>query len=355
MTASRNSFSRFVLVLWFLALPVRVWCGELAKPYFTATKPGAWAEYLLTSADGSESSFTYERRADDAGRAVIVMQCKILTGPGKDTATKLTYILPRTFHLDRDGLSYGKFTEKMLMDSGGTGVPVDEKTLETIRQCSKDFGGAVTFEAAEKAGGRSCDRYSYSVKTGGPHPTLETGRLWLDSSLPFAIVRQTAKVTGEDGAPVTEFDMVLKEIGLNQLIAETAASSSPQGFPKAAVPPKTGLAEGFKAGLVGMDIGVVSGSSGSSLLLELVNKTDAELTVTVPVGAMEFEVDSPVHTLKITVPKAASIVLPANGKAEPLTVGQRGTRGITGGHCSLSVYEGTPLFSGSVTMDSLPK
>ena len=59
--------------------------------------------------------------------------------------------------------------------------------------------------------------------------------------------------------------------------------------------------------------------------------------------------------LKITTRKAAGLVLPANEKADPLTVDQRGTRGITEGHCSLSVYEGTPLFSGSVTMGTFPK
>jgi len=38
-----------------------------------------------------------------------------------------------------------------------------------------------------------------------------------------------------------------------------------------------------------------------------------------------------------------------------LAAAQRGPRGITQGSCSLSVYEGTPIFTGSVTMDQLPK
>ena len=351
MITRRSSFFRFACAYLFVLAPV--WGGDLAKPYFAATKPGAWAEYLLTMPDGSKSSYSYERGADDAGRAVIVMQCKILAGPGKDAKTKLTYILPRTFNLERDGLNYGKFTEKMLMDSGGAEVPVDEKTLEIIRQCTKDFGGAVTFEAAEKIGSRACDRYSYSAKSGGPNPTVETGKLWLDSTVPFAIVRQSAKVVNPDGTLVSQFDMVLQETGLNQLIAEAAATPAPPELKKA--PSKVTLADGFKTGRAGMEIEVVPGSSGRSLLLTLVNKTDAELTVAVPAGEMDFEVDSPVHTLKITTRKAAEVVLPANEKADPLTVGQRGTRGIAEGHCSLSVYEGTPLFSGSVTMGPLPK
>jgi len=346
---------RFVIAWWLLSSLAPVWGGELKKPYFSATQQGTWAEYLLLSPDGSKSSFSYEREADDAGRTVIVMQCKILAGPGRGAESKLTYILPRSFNLDREGLSYGKFTEKMIMYAGGAGIPIDEKTLETIRQCSKDFGGAVTFEGAEKIWGHPCDRYAYSVKTGGPNPTVETGKLWLDPAVPFAIVKQSAKVVNEDGIPVTEFNMVLRDTGLNQVIAAAAVTPSPEEPKKATAPSKVSLAEGFKAGRIGMDIEVVPGSSGRTLRLTLVNKTDAELTVAVPAGAMEFAVDSPVTTLKITANKAASVVVPANEAAAPLNVEQRGSRGVTEGHCSLSVYEGTPLFSGSVTMGPLPK
>ena len=80
MIARRSSFFRFACAFLFVLAPV--WGGDLAKPYFAATKQGAWAEYLLTMPDGSKSSYSYERGADDAGRAVIVMQCKILAGPG---------------------------------------------------------------------------------------------------------------------------------------------------------------------------------------------------------------------------------------------------------------------------------
>ena len=40
-------------------------------------------------------------------------------------------------------------------------------------------------------------------------------------------------------------------------------------------------------------------------------------------------------------------------KAASFEVTQDGGRGLLEGHCSLSVYEGTPLFSGSVTMGTV--
>jgi hypothetical protein len=96
----------------------------------------------------------------------------------------------------------------------------------------------------------------------------------------------------------------------------------------------------------------VPGSSGRKLSLVLINKTEASLTVNVPAGEMQFEVDSPVNTLKIAT---AQVAIPAGEKAAPIVVEQRATRGIAEGHCSLSVYEGTPLFSGSVTIGNVPK
>ncbi len=331
------------------------WSGDFKTPYFSATKHGAWAQYLLTSPDGSKSSYVYEREGDDDSRTVIGVRCKIIEGPGKDSRVKNSHTLSRSFNLNRDGLSYVKFTEKMSMNYNGADMPVDEATLAIIRESSKDFRGAVTFEAAEKIGGRTCDRYAYSLKTGGPGPTLETGKLWLDPTVPFAIVRQVAKATKEDGTPISEFDMQLQETGLNQLIAETSAPPPPKAPVKITAPSTLSLSSSFKAGLVGMEVEAVPGSAGRDLQLTLVNRTDAELTVTVPAGNSDFEAGSPVTTLRVTFPKAASVVLPANDKAAPLPVAQRGKRGIVEGKCALSVYEGTPLFSGSVTMDSLPK
>jgi len=337
-----------------MAVATSAWAGDLNKSYFGATKPGAWSEYLLTSPDGSKSTFAYQRNADADGHPVIELGVKILAGPGTDTKSKTGYVLPRDFNFERDGLNYGRFTEKMTMEYGGNVMPVDAKTLELIKQQTKDFKGALTFEAAEKVDGHTCDRYAYSMKIPGPNPTQETGRLWMDPSVPFGTVRQTARVTDPAGKVVTEFDMRLTDTGVNQAIAAIAPSTSIPAK-KPPEPAQVGLADGFKTGRVGMDLEVVPGSSGRRLSLVLVNKSESNLTVNVPAGEMQFEADSPVNTLKIATAKAAQVAIGAGEKAAPIIVEQRASRGIAEGHCSLSVYEGTPLFSGSVTIGNLPK
>jgi len=353
MHLPRLRFLRLALVLLTVAASARA--GDLNQNYFEATKPGAWSEYVLTSPDGSKSNFSYQRSSDSDGHPVVELEVKVLAGPGKDSKSKTGYVLPRGFNFERDGLNYGRFTEKMTMTYAGNEMAVDAATLEAIKQGTKDFKGALTFEASEKIEGRACDRYSYSIKIAGPNPTQETGRLWMNPAVPFGMVRQAARITDPAGKLVMEFEMRLTDTGLNQALAAASAPPVPMPEKKAPAPSQVSLADGFKAGRVGMDVDVVPGSAGRKLSLVLVNKTEASLTVTVPAGDMQFEVDSPVNTLKIATPKAAQIVIPAGGKAAPIVVEQHATRGIAEGHCSLSVYEGTPLFSGSVTIGNLPK
>ncbi|MEP6671951.1 MAG: hypothetical protein ABJF10_22505 [Chthoniobacter sp.] len=353
MNFPRMRFLRLACVL--LPIAASAWAGDLNKNYFGATTAGAWSEYLLTSPDGSKSNFSYQRSADNDGHPVVELEVKVLAGPGKDSKSKTGYILPRDFHFERDGLNYGRFTEKMTMSYAGNEMAVDATTLDAIKQGTKDFKGALIFEASEKIDGRACDRYSYSLKIGGPNPTQETGRLWMNPTVPFGMVRQSARITDPAGKLVTEFEMRLMDMGVNQALAAAAAPRAPVPEKKPPAPSQVSLADGFKAGRVGMDVEVVPGSSGRKLSLVLVNKTEANLTVTVPAGEMQFEVDSPVNTLQIATAKAAQISIPAGEKAAPIVVEQHAARGIAAGHCSLSVYEGTPLFSGSVTISNVPK
>ncbi len=354
MPGPRGFFLRLA-ALGLLLASLPAWSGDLKSPYFTATKPGAWAHYLLTYSDGTKSSYVYERLPDNNDRVAIDVRIKVLEREGKDSRVKNTHIQSKAFDLDRDGLSYIKFTEEMSLNYNGNDVPVDEATLAVVKDGSKDFRDAVTFEVTEKIGERTCDRYAYSVKTGGPEPTVESGQLWLDASVPFAIVKQVAKVTRNDGQKVTDFEMLLQGIGLNPLNGGTAIVPPPPAVGDVTVPSMVSLSSAFKAGLVGLEIEAVPGSAGRQLRLALVNKTGEELTVTIPAGDMDFAVASPVNTLRMTFAKAAIVALPANDKAAPLPVAQRGKHGIGEGSCALSVHEGTPVFSGNATMAALPE
>ncbi len=343
-----------ILVPLLLALVAGARAGDLKKNYFSGTTPGAWSEYGQTSPDGSQSEFSYEREADADGHPVVAMAVKIVAGPGKDTTTKNSCVLPQGFRFEQEGLNYGRFAEKMTMVYSGTEMAVDGKTLEAIRQGTKNFDGALTFEASETIDGRVCDRYAYAMKIGGPAPTQEAGQLWMNPAVPFGIVRQVAKVTDPVGKVVTEFDMRLTNVGVNQALAASATA------PVTAPPPVkdldemgVGLAKGFKSGMVGLDLEVVPGSAGHKLWVRLVNKTKGLLTVYVPAGELQLAVDSPIDTLRISGLKALQAAMLPGDKADAFEVIQAGGRGLLEGHCSLSVYEGTPLFSGSVTMGTV--
>jgi hypothetical protein len=337
----------------FLALVSRAGAGDLKKNYFGGTTPGAWSEYGLTSPDGSKSEFSYEREADADGHPVVAMGVKIVAGLGKDTTSKSNYVLPKGFSFEQEGLNYGRFAEKMTMVYGGTEMAVDAKTLEAIRQGTKNFAGALTFEAMETIDGRACDRYSYAMKIGGPAPTEEAGKLWMNVAVPFGIVRQMARVTDPSGKLVTEFDMRLTNIGVNQALAARAAPVAAPPAPKPPMMTEVGLVDGYKTGKIGLDVEVVPGSAGHQLRVTLVNKTEGKLTVNVPAGATQLAVDSPVDTLKMSGVKALQAVIPPGGKADAFEAVQSAGRGLLDGHCSLSIFEGTPLFSGSATMGTV--
>jgi hypothetical protein len=222
----RNALVRLTVAALFGSL-VLGRAGELRKSYFEATQPGAWSQYLLTSANNSKSIFRYQRQRDLDGKVVIELTVTAMIGQGRNPASKNTYLMPRDFNLQRDGLSFGKFIEKMSMSSRGMDMTVDDATLAQIRQAEKDFRGVVTFQETEKIDGRTCDRYAYSLRTAGPVPTIEKGTLWLNGSVPFGIVRQVAEVFKPNGTKLSSFSLQLEGTGFSRLPSALAPSNAP--------------------------------------------------------------------------------------------------------------------------------
>jgi hypothetical protein len=322
--------------------------GDLAKNYHTATTPGAWSHYQLSASDGSVATYRYERRADDQGRPVFSLSVETTAGVAAGSESTMTYTLPANFDFARNGLSYGKFIEKMSMQYGDTVMPVDDNTLEIIRGAEKDYRGKLTPAGVENVGDWRCDRYTYSM---GPDTAKETGALWLNEEIPFAIVKHAGQILNADKTPSSSFEMILVSQGQQQLADdETAAAAAPEPI---AEPAEVTLAEGFKAGWIGLDLVPLEG--GRKLSVNFRNEYKAQLTIRLAPGPVELTVDFPVETLKITVLKAQNLVLAPGASSETIVVQQRGPRGIVEGKCYQSIYEGAPIFQGSVTMGNVPK
>lgn len=337
----------FAWLACFVAAQVAV-AGEFKLPYYTGTTPGGWALLQLTDKDGTVSDFIYTRKPDADGQAVLELSVKTSAGVAAGSESSMIYTMPAGFDLANLGHSYGKFIEKMVMVYGDMETPVDDATLEVIRQAEKDFRGKVTFIGAETIGALSCDRYAYTTKS---DTSLEKGTLWLNNTIPFALVKQTGQVVNTDGAIASDFQMVLIDHGQDDL------SSSDEDTEPAPEPPAqpitTTLAEGFQSGYIGLDATALAG--GKQLSMNLRNEHTTSLTIEIPAGPVDFKVNFPVETLRVTIPKTIRLVLEAGASSQAMTVTQRGTRGVTEGTFYLSIYEGTPVFQGSVTMGDLPK
>jgi hypothetical protein len=329
------------------------YAGELKKDYFGATTPGTWAEYQLEASGGTKATSSSQRTADADGHVVLEETTKIQAGPGAGSESKNTLVMPQDFNLARDCLSYGKFTEKMTMKYGDMVMPADATTLEAIKKGAKDFRGAVTFEAVELVDGHTCDRYAYAVAIGGPGALKETGQLWLDASVPFGIVRQVAKSPNSDGSSASTFELKLLHTGKVQVDAPPAGPTPMARAP--AAPSVVALVEAYQADRVAIEVAVEKDSGGRQLQLTFINKTETELTVQVAAGALSIPASDPIGALKIVVKKAANIIVPAGAAAEPIVVEQQPGRGALEGKFTLSVYEGTLLYSGSITRGTVTR
>lgn len=348
--------TRSIVFILYVALSIWAPCDVSAgdKEYFGATRPGDWVEQDLTTPDGSRITYITKRLADDDGRVVVETTTKVIAGPGEGSESKSLNTFPADFNFARDWLSNGKFTEKMSMDYGGMVMPIDDATLKIIRDASKDYRGSLTFSGSETISGYSSDHYAYEVPVAGPTPSREIGDVWLSETIPFGVVRQTGKTVDDSGNATSSYELQLTDTG-HEALSDGISADEPtiSGAEALAVPTVVDLKDGYENGRVALDIVVVAGSAGRKLMITLRNKEDTELTVRVLAGELDLPADIPISTLRITIDHDAEFVLGPESSSEPIEVRQRGRRGPVDGKFTLSVYEGTYLFSGSVTTDTL--
>jgi len=327
--------------------------GELNRNYFGAVQPGDWVSQELTAPDGSKSTYTTQRLPDVDGRIVVEFGVKVIAGAGEGSESKTIVHLPADFNFARDWLSYGKFTEKMSMEYSGMAMPIDDATLEIIRDSSKDYRGAVTFAGTETIDGYECDHYTYTVPVAGATPQNEVGDLWLNDTVPFGIVRQSAKMIAADGTEVSSYDIRLTDKGREEMEGTAADESSASEPEIPAGPIEVGLLEGYQSELFAFEISAVPETGGRKLEIMLRNKSDREITVSIEAGDLVIPGSMPVEELLITIDQNMNLLIPAQKNSLVMVVDQRGSYGPVEGSFTLSYYEGTAYFTGSVTVDNL--
>lgn len=193
--------------------------GDLPKPYFAATKPGTWTRYESKSPQVEGTTvYTYVRLPDDGGRVVISLRVDFPTGPYRGTWSKTTYVTKAGFDAAADLINFLSVIEGSTYEMPGQ-APMkeqDETTLEAIRLAVSNYEGAFSPKGSASVDGRACDQFTYKAPSKGPNPTVDTGEIWLDSTLPFGIVRQVGTITNKQGEVMSKYDMRLLAHGTGE-------------------------------------------------------------------------------------------------------------------------------------------
>lgn len=191
------------------------------SPYFAATVPGAWSRYTMTSDGKTESTYTYRRLPDEDGRAQIELRTDFTSGQFQGTWSTNRYVLSRHFHLEDDALSFSKHCERLFMR---TNTMAEEQelpaaTLPNIVAAGVDYGRSVKFAGTETIEGRVCDHYTYHYVSKEKNRTIYDGEIWMDATVPFGLVRESASIKPKVGKP-SKYTMTLTATGSDSEKAE---------------------------------------------------------------------------------------------------------------------------------------
>ncbi len=312
------------------------------KAYFGATTPGAFARsQSVNTVNGDVSEYVTTRLPDEDGRVVFETRYELKTGQFAGTKGVNRNVMRADFPMKTEGLSRARWVERG-SSSGPDGqvIEFDEETNRAIADGATDYGAIVVFKGTETVDGKVCDRYTYSYEA-GPLGKVE-GEYWLNEKVPFAVVKELTSGTDATGARY-RYETKLVESGVRPELAK------PGKTPSAAAPPLATLGELFAAGKLSILVDVVPKSS--KVRLTVTNSGEAAVELVVPKGKTTLSCGDPVGDLVLVADAERKLKIPAGGEATPFELSQTGTRRPTKGSFSISVYEGQPLFSGSVEMD----
>ena len=261
------------------------------------------------------------------------------------------------FDLAGNFLNHGKFTAASIAQSGdGPPSLMQANVLAIIREAAGDLTNSVTFKSRVEKEGRDCDLYAYSFESGGPHVSFQEGEICLDETVPFGLVYQQGRMTNAEGELTSSFEQKLLESGADAggtaaLLAMTpeAAPAAGEGAPTEGLP-AINLLEAYQNEKVRLVFEVLEGSGGRRLDLVVVNTAEEPIDLVVPSGPVTIPADSPLGVLNLYVGEEQRISLAPGGSSPALSVGQPGERGATAGAFQLTVYDGRPLYQGSVTV-----
>ena len=355
----------YTLVILLLSVSIpQLYAGSLEKAYFAATLPGTWARFESSweMPDGRAGTniYTYIRAPDATDRVRIEIDTETLAGPGEGMVSRQLFILEPGFDLAQDFLNHMKFMEASVAQTGdGTPSLMQDNVIEIMRQSAGDVTNSVTFKGRATRDGVACDHYAYSYTSGGPRATLQEGELCLAETVPFGVVFQKGRIMDEAGDLVSSFEQTLLDSGTGKsgaaaLLAMTPEAAQPtRERATSHTVPSLPLLEAYQSEKIRLVVEVEEGTGGRRLRLVALNKTEQAFDLVVPGGPLTIPADSPLGELRLVVAEEERFSLSPGGSSPPFEAGQPGDRGATGGKFQLTVYDGQPLFQGTVEVGPL--
>lgn len=339
-----------IVSLLILLAPVLIAAGW-TKAYFAATKPGSWATIRVTSTMTSPYTTTSTRLADVDGRVVIEQKSEF--NDNVSPSATMRYELAKGFNADRDLIDHLKAvvaaSAKTGADDAYTELPAD--TVAALKTMAT-YAATATFKGVETIEGKPCDRYSYTRGKKGD-AQLEKGEIWLNPTVPFGVVRHTMTFTDPSGKLLWTGDSRLIDSGTKPISATTAvAAAKPDLETPAAAPESMTLQTAYDSGLIKIGVEVAPEDKRGDRLTLLIETNENPLTVTLLPETTTLKGDFPVERLMFRALAAHKLEL-AQGRPAKIAVNQLGTRRVVAGKFTITVYEGKPLFYGSVTMDNV--